>query len=54
VALTTAKKRQQGLAGLLGLNRGRDAAQKRFVAGAVTPLVLYMAVFTLLPMVWGF
>ena len=54
MAVTTAKKRQKGLAGLLDLNRGRDAAQKRFLAGAVTPLVLYMAVFTLLPMVWGF
>jgi len=53
MALTTAKKRQKGLVGILGLDRGRDAAQKRFVTGAVTPLVLYMAVFTLLPMVWG-
>jgi ABC-type sugar transport system permease subunit len=54
MALTTAKEGQKGLGGLLGLNRGRDAAQKRFVAGAVTPLVLYMAFFTLLPLVWGF
>jgi len=54
MALTTAKKGRKGLAWFPGLDRGRDAAQKRFVAGAVTPLVLYMAVFTLLPMVWGF
>ncbi|UCC88875.1 MAG: sugar ABC transporter permease [Anaerolineales bacterium] len=53
MALTPAKKYQAALAGLLGHSQGRDAAQKRFVAGAISPLVLYMAVFTLLPMVWG-
>jgi ABC-type sugar transport system permease subunit len=32
---------------------GRDAAEKRFIAGAVSPLVLYMAFWTLLPLLWG-
>jgi ABC-type sugar transport system permease subunit len=35
------------------LRRGRDAAQRTFVVSAVTPLVLYMAFFTLFPMLWG-
>jgi ABC-type sugar transport system permease subunit len=33
---------------------GRDSAEKRFVAWTVIPLVLYMAFWTLFPMVWGF
>jgi len=37
-----------------GLFRGRDSAEKRFVAWTVTPLVLYMAFWTLLPILWGF
>jgi ABC-type sugar transport system permease subunit len=36
------------------LTRGRDAAERRFVGGAVSPLVLYMAFWTLFPMLWGF
>jgi multiple sugar transport system permease protein len=35
------------------LSHGRDAAQKRFVIAAVAPLVLYMAFWTLFPMIWG-
>ena len=37
----------------LGLADRQDAAQRRFVFGAITPMVLYMAAFTLLPMIWG-
>jgi len=33
--------------------RGRDAAKKRFLAGTISPLVLYMAFWTLFPLVWG-
>ena len=33
--------------------RGRDSAKKQFIAGSITPLVLYMAFWTLLPLVWG-
>ena len=32
----------------------RDAAEKRFVRLTVAPLVLYMAFWTLFPLVWGF
>ncbi|MBN1265244.1 MAG: sugar ABC transporter permease [Anaerolineales bacterium] len=34
--------------------QSREAAQKRFIGTTVTPLVLYMAFFTLFPLVWGF
>jgi multiple sugar transport system permease protein/raffinose/stachyose/melibiose transport system permease protein len=34
-------------------SRGRDSAQRKFIFAAVTPLVLYMAFWTLLPMMWG-
>jgi ABC-type sugar transport system permease subunit len=40
-----------------GLGRfftGRDSAERKFVLFAVTPLVLYMAFWTLFPMIWGF
>jgi ABC-type sugar transport system permease subunit len=33
---------------------GRDSAERKFVLFAVTPLVLYMAFWTLFPMIWGF
>ncbi len=33
--------------------QGRDAAERRFVRLAVSPLVLYMAFWTLFPLVWG-
>jgi ABC-type sugar transport system permease subunit len=39
-----------------GVNRlfsGRDSAQRKFVFASVSPLVLYMGFFTLLPMLWG-
>jgi multiple sugar transport system permease protein len=36
------------------LTGGRDSAQKVFLAATLIPLVLYMAFWTLLPMVWGF
>jgi len=32
----------------------RDAAEKRFVRWTVAPLVLYMAFWTLFPLLWGF
>ncbi len=35
------------------LNRGRDSAQRKFVFATVTPLVLYMAFWTLFPIMWG-
>jgi multiple sugar transport system permease protein len=35
------------------LNRGRDSAQRKFVFATVTPLVLYMAFWTLFPIIWG-
>ncbi len=38
---------------LVRLRRGRDAAQRRLVAASITPLVVYMGFWTLLPMVWG-
>ena len=34
--------------------RGVDAAQKRFIAFTVIPLVLYMGFWTLFPLLWGF
>jgi len=33
--------------------QGRDAAKKKFITGTVSPLVLYMAFWTLLPLLWG-
>ena len=36
------------------LFQGRDASKKRFLAGTVSPLVLYMAFWTLFPLLWGF
>jgi ABC-type sugar transport system permease subunit len=33
---------------------GREGAQKRFVAGVTLPAVAFMAVFSLLPVVWAF
>jgi multiple sugar transport system permease protein len=35
------------------LNRGRDSAQRKFVFATVTPLVLYMAFWTVFPIIWG-
>jgi ABC-type sugar transport system permease subunit len=37
-----------------GARQRRDAAEKRFVRLTVVPLVLYMAFWTLFPLVWGF
>ncbi|MCD6356871.1 MAG: sugar ABC transporter permease [Anaerolineaceae bacterium] len=34
--------------------KGRDAAKNRFITGFVSPLVLYMAFWTLFPLLWGF
>jgi multiple sugar transport system permease protein/raffinose/stachyose/melibiose transport system permease protein len=34
-------------------SRGRDSAKRKFIFASVTPLVLYMAFWTLLPMMWG-
>ena len=34
--------------------QGRDSAERRFVFGTVSPLVLYMAFWTLFPLLWGF
>lgn len=33
--------------------RGRNAAEKRFLAGTISPLVLYMAFWTVFPLLWG-
>jgi multiple sugar transport system permease protein/raffinose/stachyose/melibiose transport system permease protein len=35
------------------LSRGRDSAQRKFVFASVTPLVLFMAFWTLFPILWG-
>ena len=32
---------------------GRDSAARQFIAGAISPLVLYMAFWTLFPLIWG-
>jgi len=32
---------------------GRDGAQKRFVAATMTPAIVYVAIFSLLPIVWA-
>jgi ABC-type sugar transport system permease subunit len=34
--------------------RGREGAQKRFVAAVITPAVVFMATFMVLPIVWAF
>jgi ABC-type sugar transport system permease subunit len=47
VAQTTEPRRPRGI-------RGRDAAERRFVAFTVTPLVAYLAFWTLFPLAWGF
>jgi ABC-type sugar transport system permease subunit len=36
------------------LLRGRNAAEKHFVTLTISPLVLYMAFWTLFPLLWGF
>ena len=33
--------------------RGRDSAEKRFLASTVPPLILYMAFWTVFPILWG-
>jgi len=33
--------------------RGRNAAEKRFLAGTISPLVLYLAFWTIFPLLWG-
>jgi multiple sugar transport system permease protein len=54
MAVSSAGKSSKGLLGFFHrLRHGRDAAQRRFVFGAVSPMVLYMAFFTLFPMLWG-
>lgn len=54
MAVVSLGKPRKGLAGIFQrLRYGRDAAQRRFVFGAVSPMVLYMAFFTLFPMLWG-
>jgi ABC-type sugar transport system permease subunit len=50
---TTAKPQTVRWRDRLGLKHGRDAAQRRFVFSTVTPIVLYMSFFTLLPIVWA-
>jgi multiple sugar transport system permease protein/raffinose/stachyose/melibiose transport system permease protein len=43
--------------GLRGRRRwfgGREGAQKRFVAGVTLPAVVFLAIFSLLPIVWAF
>jgi ABC-type sugar transport system permease subunit len=32
---------------------GRNSAEKQFLAGAISPLVLYMAFWTMFPLLWG-
>ncbi len=32
---------------------GRNSAEKQFIAGTISPLVLYMAFWTLFPLLWG-
>lgn len=40
--------------GLTGkLFPGREASKKKFLAGTVSPLVLYMAFWTMFPLLWG-
>lgn len=33
--------------------RGRDSAKKQFITGTISPLVLYMAFWTIFPLLWG-
>jgi len=33
--------------------RGRNSAEKQFLAGAISPLVLYMTFWTIFPLLWG-
>ena len=33
--------------------RGRNSAEKQFIAGTISPLVLYMAFWTIFPLLWG-
>lgn len=40
--------------GFFRLAPRRDSAERRFVFGTVSPLILYMAFWTLLPLLWGF
>lgn len=35
------------------LFRGRDSAKKQFISGTVFPLVLFMAFWTIFPLLWG-
>lgn len=42
------------LGGRRRLFGGREGAQKRFVAGVTLPAVSFMAIFSLLPIVWAF
>lgn len=37
----------------LRIFRGRDAAKKKFLSGTISPLVMYMAFWTLFPLLWG-
>jgi multiple sugar transport system permease protein/raffinose/stachyose/melibiose transport system permease protein len=37
-----------------GWFRGREGAQKRFVAGVTLPAIAFLAIFSLLPIVWAF
>ncbi|HEY44687.1 MAG TPA: sugar ABC transporter permease [Anaerolineae bacterium] len=54
MAVTTIAKPHRGLARFLHrLRHGRDSAQRQFVFGSVSPMVLYMTFFTLFPMIWG-
>jgi len=36
------------------LRHGRDSAERRFVISTISPMVLYMAFWTLFPLIWGF
>jgi multiple sugar transport system permease protein len=54
MAVVSVRKPAKGLPGFFHrLRYGRDAAQHRFIFGAVSPMVLYMGFFTLFPMIWG-
>ena len=35
------------------LFRGRNSSEKQFIAGTISPLVLYMAFWTMFPLLWG-
>jgi ABC-type sugar transport system permease subunit len=48
------EKSNQGVRAFFSkLSRGRDSSQRKFVFATVTPMVLYMAFWTLLPVLWG-